>query len=335
MIKKNRFDIMKLKGKLGEIRDWMKSHHIPPRLLFYILGIISTIWFLIRVIPKPSRATYPCMRVAAPFMSGLVVYLLAVAGITFASRKSRQKYFSIRYASAALLIFAVVVTMAITPSNNTNTSSQNLPTKTGPDDGPNQPMGTAVGVNPGRVIWAWDPKATNENCNDYHFKPENTNQKVVGKMITESVKKLSGKTKSLESWDAIFRNFNMRRHQTDKGYTPGEKIFIKINMTSSRGRLRQADKDKGYYIPEPPALKPGEAPRQPNLGTVETTPAVVLEILRQLVNVCGINQSDISVGDPMNPLYGHNYDAWSAEFPNVVYIDRVDSEAWTNTYPFH
>ena len=51
--------------------------------------------------------------------------------------------------------------MAITPSNNTN-SYRNIPIKTGPDDGPNQPMGTALGVNPGRVIWAWDPKATKE-----------------------------------------------------------------------------------------------------------------------------------------------------------------------------
>ncbi len=326
MFNKNRFDINKLKGKLGEIRDWMKSHHIPPRMLFFILGIISTIWFLIRVIPKPTRATYPCMRVAAPFMSGLIVYFLAVAGITVASRRLKQKIVNVRYASAALLIFAVIVTMAITPSNNVNTSSQQLPTKTGPDDGPNQPMGTAIGVNPGRVVWVWDPKATNENCNDYHFKPENTNQKVVSKMVSESVKKLSGKSKSAESWDAIFRNFNSRRHLTDKGYTPGEKIFIKINMTSSRGRLKQVDKDNGYYIPALPVQKPGEAPRQPNLGTVETTPAVVLEILRQLVNVCGINQSDIAVGDPMNPLYGHLYDAWSAEFPDVVYIDRVDSK---------
>jgi len=34
--------------------------------LFPIAGLLSLIWFLIRVLPKPSRATYPCQRVAAP-----------------------------------------------------------------------------------------------------------------------------------------------------------------------------------------------------------------------------------------------------------------------------
>ena len=55
------------------MRNWMEKNRIPYKLVFIIMGIASTIWFLIRVIPKPSRATYPCMKVAAPFMSGFVV----------------------------------------------------------------------------------------------------------------------------------------------------------------------------------------------------------------------------------------------------------------------
>ena len=74
--------------------------------------------------------------------------------------------------------------MAITPSNNHKYILQNISCKTGPDDGPNQPMGKGVGINPGRVIWAWNPKATNENCTDFHFKPENKNQKVISKMFS-------------------------------------------------------------------------------------------------------------------------------------------------------
>ena len=75
--------------------------------------------------------------------------------------------------------------MAITPSGNTVTAFQNNPDKTGPDDGPNQPMGKATGINPGRVVWAWNPEATNENCiNTFDlYKPENTNRKVVNKMF--------------------------------------------------------------------------------------------------------------------------------------------------------
>jgi len=29
---------------------------------------------------------------------------------------------------------------------------------------PDQPEGIPTGINPGRVVWAWNPDATNENC---------------------------------------------------------------------------------------------------------------------------------------------------------------------------
>jgi len=321
MIYRNRFDIFKLKGKLGKIRDWMSSHYIPPRLLFFILGIISTIWFLVRVIPKPGRAAYPCMRIAAPFMSGLIVYLLGVGGLTFVSRISKRNI-SVRYLSAFLLIFGVMITLAITPSDKSMSYSQKISVKTGPDDGPNQPFGTAMGVKPGRVIWAWDTAATNRSCTGYYFKPENTNQKVVSKMLNGSVIKLTGESSVGKSWDAMFRYFNQKKHHVSRGYTSGEKIFIKINQTSGRGRLKQAERDKGnFYYPVIPDQQPGEA-GSPDLGTCETSPFIVLQILRQLVNECGIAQSDIAVGDPQNPTFGHNYDAWAAEFPDVIYTDR-------------
>ena len=325
MIGRNKFDILKLKGDLGKIRDWMKCHHVPPYMLFIFLGIISTIWFLIRVIPKPSRATYPCMRVAAPFMSGFFVYLLTVWGLTVASRKGNWKFFKVRYMATGLLIFGMIAAMAVTPCQNT-TNYQIVNTKTGPDDGPNQPMGKGMGINPGRVIWAWDPKATNENCTnkfdtkDWYFTPENTNREVVNKMFSESIKKLVGKTNLAESWDQLFRYHNIKKSQKNIGYTKGEKIFIKINQTTSRGLLTQNDKNNGNFIPL--TLKPEEERKKKNYGAVETNPNVVLMLLRQLVNELGIDQSDIAVGDPQNPTYGHNYLAWSNEFPNVVYIDR-------------
>jgi len=322
MINGNKFDIYKLKGKLAEIRDWMRIHHIPPRLLFFILGAISTIWFLIRVIPKPSRAGYPCMKVAAPFMSGLIVYLLAVAGITAASVKAKRKLFNVRYLSTGLLGFVVIVTLAITPSQNTITSYQDKTKKSGPDDGPNQPIGNGMGINPGRVIWAWDPKATNADCiNAFDlFKPENTNQSVVNRMVADAVKKLSGKTTLSESWDALFHYFNDKKSKTNKGYTPGENIFIKINQGTANWILPQDDKNNGYYYPI--SMTAGEEAKKGNAGTCETNPHIVLELLRELVNVMGIDQTNIAIGDPISHIFGHNYEAWVTEFPDVVYVDK-------------
>ena len=35
-----------------------------------VTGLAALVWFLLRVIPKPSRAAYPCQRAAAPLASG-------------------------------------------------------------------------------------------------------------------------------------------------------------------------------------------------------------------------------------------------------------------------
>lgn len=317
-----------MKAKLNKISDWMKNHNVPPRLMFFILGIISTIWFLIRVIPKPSRATYPCMRVAAPFMSGLVVYLLAVGGLTALSRKFKNRLINVRYAATFLLVLGVIAVMAITTSNNSNNLFQTNVTKTGPDDGPNQPFGKPTGIFPGRVVWIWNPDATNEkfehnNLDTYDWfpSPVNNNEKVIGKMFRDGIIKLTGEKTAAKSWDAVFKDFNAKKFNTKKGYTKGEKILIKINQGQSRWLLSQEDKNNGYYVPK--TLKKEDGIRRVSLIPTENGPYVVLEILRELVNELGVNQSDISVGDPMCPIWAHNYDVWVKEFPNVAYIDKI------------
>ena len=319
-----------MKTKLNKLSDWMKNHNIPPRIVFFILGIISTIWFLVRVIPKPSRATYPCMRVAAPFMSGLVVYLLAVGGLTALSRKFKNKVINVRYAATFLLVLGVIAAMAVTLSDNSNTLFQTNVTKTGPDDGPNQPFGKPTGIFPGRVVWIWNPDATNEkfehnNLDTYDLFPSavNNNEKVIGKMFRDGMIKLTGEKTAAKSWDAVFKNFNAKKSNKAKGYTKGEKILIKINQGQSRWLLTQEDKNNGYYVPK--TLKKEEERRKISLIPTETGPYVVLEILRELVNELGVNQADIAVGDPMCPIWGHNYEVWVKEFPNVAYIDKISA----------
>ena len=299
MKSRDKFDISKLRGKLSQIRNWLSRKHIPPGLLFVLMGIISTIWFLFRVIPKPSRATYPCMQVAAPLMSGFVIYLLSIGGITFAFRKIRQNLSQHRYWVAASFGLVILVSLLISISRSTLDSYAGTFAATGPEDGPNQPIGKAVGVNPGRVVWIWNPKATNENCvsnfdtKDWYFKPENINQKVVGSMVRDALCKISGKNNLAKSWDVLFSYHNSKKYQKNRGYSKGEKIFIKINQGTSRWLLTQDDKNNGYYYPE--TLKPEEDRRRLSFGSTETNPYVVLELLRELVNELGINQADIAI----------------------------------------
>lgn len=322
----SKFDVAKLKGKLANIRDWMINHRIPPKLLFIVMGVVSTVWFLIRVIPKPTRATYPCMQVAAPFMSGFVTYLLAVAGLVAINRNTKRK-FNVRFGATFLIMFGVFIVMAITPSDSLAPGYQPTDLKLGPDDGPNQPMGTAKGIYPGRVVWVWNPDATNEKFEhgdfatyDWYFSAHNNNPEVIAKMFRDGILKLTGEKNAKKSWESVFRFFNKKKFNEERGYKAGEKIFIKINQGQSRWVLVQKDKDNGFYLPK--TLEENEQRRVSNFVPTEQGPYVVLEVLRELINDAGIPQENISIGDPMCPIWGHNYEVWSKEFPNVKYLDK-------------
>jgi hypothetical protein len=55
-----------------------QDRSLPKKWIFPAGGLAALVWFLIRVIPKPSRANYPCQRVTAPMASGFVVWLLGL-----------------------------------------------------------------------------------------------------------------------------------------------------------------------------------------------------------------------------------------------------------------
>jgi hypothetical protein len=176
----------------------------------------------------------------------------------------------------------------------------------------NSPIGTAKGIFPGRVVWIYNPASTNANCTnafgDGWFLTKNSNQDVINEMVSSSIHLLTGTTSDLNAWKAIFQYYNQNHGKGSVSYSAGEKILIKVNATSSfTGNFSTVDLSKvnnDYY------------------AVAETSPQVVLAVLRQLVNVVGVAQSDIYVGDPMKHIYKHCYDLWHPEFPNVNYLDH-------------
>lgn len=56
----------------------MKNRY--TKVAFIVSGLAALIWFLIRVIPKPSRAAYPCQRAAFPLASAFVLWLVGTFG---------------------------------------------------------------------------------------------------------------------------------------------------------------------------------------------------------------------------------------------------------------
>ena len=59
---------------------------------FSAAGFLALVWFLVRVLPKPSRATYPCQRAAFPLASSFVVWVMALLGSAFAWRQFKQRH---------------------------------------------------------------------------------------------------------------------------------------------------------------------------------------------------------------------------------------------------
>ena len=292
---------------LWRMRHTLTRRRITGRVAFIVLGILSTAWFVVRVVPKPSRATYPCMQVATPFMSGLVVSLLALLTTVGAFRKAKASLMRSRYVTAAcflLLGFSAVFVVLTHDQPPVYADSKLLLS-------PNQPVGEARGIFPGRVVWVWDPASTNEHCTntfgDGWFLPKNTPLDVVAAMMADAVMQLTGKPTVRESWDALFLDFNRTHGKGTVGYADGEKIFIRTNQVSASG---------GTYDAATFEIK-----SQSRYGMAETSPQVVLALLRQLVNDCGVRQENISVGDPMKHMYKHVFDMWHNEFPNVVYVD--------------
>ncbi|HSO85581.1 MAG TPA: DUF362 domain-containing protein [Draconibacterium sp.] len=305
------------------------------------MGISSTLWFLVRVIPKPQRAGYPCMRAAAPVMSGFVLYLLSLGGMTLFFRKAVSKFNQAKYLTAAFSLFVSLLLLAVFNWN----SAQNAYSKTFGftrgvlPDAPNSPMGTGIGVLPGRVVWSWNPDATNENCKntitDAFFMAKNNNNAVINEMMDYSIKKLAGKDNVKDAWDAIFKNFNERKTGTASGYSEGQTIFIKVNNGQAGWAINMSNLAETGTTSQMTGLK--------NAAMAGTTPSTVLAIVRELVDDCQIPQENILIGEPMTHVYKSMYDMIHNAYPNVKILDkdgytslgRTKSKGWTDNVIYY
>ena len=206
----------------GKYKKYDKKIRIPFRLAFILMGLASTAWFLFRVIPKPSRAAYPCMRAAAPFMSGFVVYLLGLSASVVFFKYAREKIRNARYLPAGILFIAGIMagSLVLIKPGNKVTAGSLAADVIHPG---NEPVGEGKGIFPGRVVWSWDPLATNENCDgstngdgiydendNAYFLQKNNDQERIDKMLSDALKQLSGQAGDSLAWDAIFRHFNRK-----------------------------------------------------------------------------------------------------------------------------
>lgn len=275
---------------------------------FHLIGIIALLWFIIRVLPAPHRARYPCQQISlglaltyigfwSALFTGFFVWIKQV------NHQSKHLITSIGVVSLVIAlvatgVFAGVQTYALDPDWT--------PT-------PNQPIGVPTGLNPGRVVWTWNPDATEKNSDGYWWYDQNNNVEVIESMMQEGIQELAGIQDEGDAWDALFRYFNDVHGKGEIGYQTGEKIAIKINLNNC-----------WEWCVEEYIQKDNQR---------DASPHVVKALLRKLINVAGVDQEDITVYDASRKMenwfyrrvYYESYPAipLQVEFPDVHFVDST------------
>jgi hypothetical protein len=282
---------------------------------FHIAGIIAILWFVIRVVPKPQRAQYPCQQVAISISLGYIAFWsILFAGLVIWMRKAKTKFAKMAPTFIAGFIVLFTISGAVFA---TNYFQGDQTTAVSWDPIPKQPMGTGTGVNPGRVVWVWNPNATEKDLAGYWWEQENNNQDIIDHMFSIGVQNLTGASDDSDAWDSIFSYFNEVHGNGNVGYQHGEKIAIKLNFNNALGGTGDP------YVKED--------------NDRDASPYVVKALLRHLVNVVGVAQEDITVFDASRPIanwfynrvYYESYpaDPLVEEFSHIHFVDSTGDAA--------
>jgi hypothetical protein len=290
------------------MKSWQKT-------VIVAIGFAATIWFLVRVIPKPSRASYPCQRAAFPLASGFILWLISLFAIKPAMSKIKALFPSrvwIGSSIAMLMLGGFMVWTVAYYSNNIiavnavpATNYNYTPGKS------NEPIGVAKGIFPGRVVWARDPKATKWKGNwkaetDQYWLDENTDQKRVENMLETTITQLTGTKNSEQAWSAIFKFHNEKvRGMKNIGYKSGEIIALKPNFNNTYGPVK-------------------------NDNWTDVSPQLMLAMVRQLVYQAKVAPKDIVIYDVRRFIPHYLLPKIWSEFKEVRF---VQGEAPKETQP--
>ncbi len=92
-------------------------------------------------------------------------------------------------------------------------------------------IGTGRGVHPGRVVWAHDPLVTRwSGRGGPWWTEEALDPGGVAEMLSQSLRALTEVDDDAAAWNQLFAYSNSTRGRGDSGYSPGQKIAIKLNL---------------------------------------------------------------------------------------------------------
>jgi hypothetical protein len=288
-------------------------------IFIFCTGFIALLWFLIRVIPKPSRAAYPCQQAAFPIASAFILWLTGSLLSIKLVKIARVKLFHGKVIIGLFLIaggiglFSLLLPLGqmsyVWAGQMISSQHQNFE----PIDQPNEVIGDAQGIFPGRVVWChdttsvfWNGESTREECDGISSATscwttsnawwKNMNWEVVKSMLQESLFSLTGNQDPVTAWDSVFCYYNRKHNRGHIGYQNGEKIAIKINMNTVGAHN---DESNACYV----------------------SPALIYAMLEQLVVFAGIEPENITFYDISRPVPSTIFDTCTAAFPGVRFVD--------------
>ncbi len=303
--------------KSGRIRG-IRQDTIYHKILYPLVGLVALIWVIIRVVPKPSRASYPCQQAAIPVAAGFLAWLAATGfGVLFI--RFSKKYFSNRRLVAASILAVSGILLFVGAQFIYTTdfaNAQNSTVTTFKSEKPNQPIGIAKGIFPGRVTWIRDTTATPWDGKGLWWTDSAINQKAVETMISKSLQALTGEKTDENAWQATFRFFNKTHGRKQSGYDKSESIVVKINLNNS---FEQND---------------------PNNNQANASSQTILALLKQLVYKAGVPQNKITIVDAIRVIPDRIYIPCHQAFPEVNWVDgkgtngRIKNVWYNNAFKY-
>lgn len=270
------------------------------RWLFPLVGVMALVWHLVRVLPKPGRALYPCQRVAGPLAWAFAGYVVSFVTAVVAFHRARRSFRQARY-GLAVACAVVAAGAAILHLNVSSPEAEAAPWI--PTDAPNTPIGVARGIQAGRVVWARDPSACSWNgSTGYWWTTNSTDQARVDGLLSHALRRLTGDAADAAAWEALFRSYNATHGNGDTGYAPGQAVVIKINQNTARS---------GHALN-------GNTGDQ---NSINGSPQLILSLLRQLVNEAGVPQTNLYVYDISRYIADSIFVPCHAEFPQVHFVE--------------
>ena len=153
------------------------------------------------------------------------------------------------------------------------------------EDWQRQFVSTAIGQGTSRVAWVQDSRAATGWSTNLNAR---VNAAAVEEMMDLAVKQLTGQATVGGAWSQIFRN-----HNGGRNYTAGERIAIKVNFNNAH-----------------------------DLSLHNPNYQVVNAVIRQLVEVVGVAQANITVYDASRPFQAGFSAGILARFPNVRLVTQ-------------